>query len=284
MKKESDIMNTLPAPLKNDYAYYSAKINNTGYENFLIKPDDVLRAHYLMTDYFQAEGEQVLYGVKSVNLLYSAIARPETSYSNQAKWKTPLEKCATLFYGLVKNHPFHDGNKRTALLIALYNLQQIHRIPTAPQSDFERLTVNTAASQLSKYKQYKKYKDSPNADVYTIANLFRRYTKKSDRRFYSLTFKELNQRLQPYGYVLDNPDKQYITLYKKATTFTKKPRQVYIRQIGFPGWSKQVNEKAMKCILNDIGVQDTYNFYQGGEPLYKLIDDYNGPLRRLKDK
>ena len=48
--------------------------------------------------------------------------------------------------------------------------------------------------------------------------------------------------------------------------------------------SSQINEKAAKTILKDIGVKDKYNFFKGGEPLDKLIEDYRTPLERLKDE
>lgn len=63
--------------------------------------EDVLRAHYLLCDYFQREGEEIaLAGPRSDNLLVSAVSRQATGYGGEVKWKDDIEKCATLFFWL----------------------------------------------------------------------------------------------------------------------------------------------------------------------------------------
>lgn len=60
-------------------------------------------------------------GVRDRNLLESALAR---SKQHQKYKKADLfEMTAATTYSLVKNHPFIDGNKRTALLFAFIFLQ-----------------------------------------------------------------------------------------------------------------------------------------------------------------
>jgi death-on-curing family protein len=57
------------------------------------------------------------------SLLESALASPRQSYDGKDLYPTIEEKAAILYYGLIKNHPFQNGNKRTAtatLLVFLY--------------------------------------------------------------------------------------------------------------------------------------------------------------------
>jgi death on curing protein len=56
--------------------------------------------------------EEVRYGVFDRTLIESALARPQqaASYNNA----DVFEQSATLLYGLIKNHPWIGGNKRTA--------------------------------------------------------------------------------------------------------------------------------------------------------------------------
>jgi len=64
------------------------------------------------------------YGIRDENLLKSAHQQPLQTYGGQELYPTILEKSATLGFGIVKNHPFVDGNKRTgaAAMILLLEL------------------------------------------------------------------------------------------------------------------------------------------------------------------
>ena len=53
-------------------------------------------------------------GVRDEALLESALTRPQQRFAYDEE-STPYDLAATLSYGLAKNHPFVDGNKRIAL-------------------------------------------------------------------------------------------------------------------------------------------------------------------------
>lgn len=53
-------------------------------------------------------------GVRDENLLESALARPQQLYAYGDSPPDLADLAATLAYGLARNHPFVDGNKRTA--------------------------------------------------------------------------------------------------------------------------------------------------------------------------
>src|SRR5690349_4043586 len=101
--------------------------NNDPYESQrTIGLQDVIRAHFLIIDFFLEKDYGVGgVGPRSLDLLHSAIYRQFISYGGREKWPGDLDKCATLLFGLVKDHPFHDANKRTALLVALYQLSKL---------------------------------------------------------------------------------------------------------------------------------------------------------------
>ncbi|TLY77715.1 MAG: type II toxin-antitoxin system death-on-curing family toxin [Gammaproteobacteria bacterium] len=56
-------------------------------------------------------------GMRDTGLLESALDRPRNRLAYQPE-TTVFELAASLCFGLAKNHPFVDGNKRTALLAA----------------------------------------------------------------------------------------------------------------------------------------------------------------------
>lgn len=69
-------------------------------------------------------GEQIeLYGgghgLRDLALLESAIFRPQSTFGGQELYPTIFLKAAGLMTSLALNHPFVDGNKRTATVSAL---------------------------------------------------------------------------------------------------------------------------------------------------------------------
>ncbi|RJR14756.1 type II toxin-antitoxin system death-on-curing family toxin [Candidatus Microgenomates bacterium] len=60
-------------------------------------------------------------GINDFTLLHSAVERPKASFGGIDLYPDIFTKAAALIQSVVLNHPFHDGNKRTALtLTALF--------------------------------------------------------------------------------------------------------------------------------------------------------------------
>ncbi|OGG20472.1 hypothetical protein A3D03_06500 [Candidatus Gottesmanbacteria bacterium RIFCSPHIGHO2_02_FULL_40_13] len=53
-------------------------------------------------------------GIRDFALLHSALERPKATYSGRDLYPTIFTKAAGLMQSLCLNHPFTDGNKRTA--------------------------------------------------------------------------------------------------------------------------------------------------------------------------
>ena len=53
-------------------------------------------------------------GIRDIGLLESALARPFSTFDNKDLYENPIEKASAILESIVINHPFIDGNKRTA--------------------------------------------------------------------------------------------------------------------------------------------------------------------------
>lgn len=62
-------------------------------------------------------------GVRDMHLLQSALAQPEASFGGSWLHEDLFEMAAAYAFHLCQNHPFLDGNKRTALTSALVFLE-----------------------------------------------------------------------------------------------------------------------------------------------------------------
>jgi len=58
-------------------------------------------------------------GIRDISLLESAIMTPFQSFDDTDLYPSIQSKAARLGYGLIKNHPFVDGNKRIGTHIML---------------------------------------------------------------------------------------------------------------------------------------------------------------------
>lgn len=82
--------------------------------------EDVLAIHFALAEMFAKEGDPIVpAGPRGDDLLASSLMRPRTSLGRHEKYQTLPDKAAALLHSLVTNHPFHNGNKRTALVATL---------------------------------------------------------------------------------------------------------------------------------------------------------------------
>ena len=94
-------------------------------------------------------------GLRDVALLESAVAAPQATYGGKALLKDVVEIAAAYLFYLCSNHPFVDGNKRTALAACLVFLEANGRLPDPGLSGrdadaWEALMLDVAASRLDR--------------------------------------------------------------------------------------------------------------------------------------
>jgi death on curing protein len=61
--------------------------------------------------------------VRDMDLLETAVGRPMQTVFGEDAYPTLQEKAAALLHSIARNHPFADGNKRTATVAAVFMLQ-----------------------------------------------------------------------------------------------------------------------------------------------------------------
>ena len=91
-------------------------------------------------------------GIRDTALLESAVAAPEATMMGKPLLAGPLEMAAAYLYYLCRNHPFVDGNKRTALAAALVFLSENGLLANERLNAdaWERLTMDVAAGRLNR--------------------------------------------------------------------------------------------------------------------------------------
>lgn len=256
---------------------------------------EVLRAHFLLAEFFREEGRGLAgVGPRDLNLLHSALMRQQTQYSGIWKWDNKFLICATLFFGLIKDHPFLDGNKRTALLSLLYHLEKFTLCPTISKKEIEDFTVALAEpGGLDRYTWYKDLVKDGSADpeIYFTAHFLKRNTRQIRNSHPIVTFRELVPILNRHGFTLENPDNNKIEETREILGLFGKTRIVKKRigSIPYPGPTKQVSHSDLKRLraltrLDYKNNVDTTAFLGEADSLRSLITYYEEPLKRLADR
>lgn len=283
----------LPKELKDAFEHDAGMCRNLELDPDLINISDVLKAHYILADYFTdpssgQEMEKMLVGVRSYDLLASAVGRQNVEFCGRKKYTDKVEICSTLFYGLVKDHSFYDGNKRTALLVLLYQLQLYGYYPKQTFKEFEKLVVSVADNSLPVLYSnvWKKFRKGNDCEIKTLAYIIKKLTAKKNMSYHlSITTKDFCDILKNNGVncVLDGSK---IKMYRKIRRFMRVDKYTYT--INFYGWTRPVKAKMARDTVEALHLTEEYPSFEamanadGG--IYKTICDFETPLRRLKDE
>ena len=82
----------------------------------MIDFETALKIHDLLIDEFGGTP-----GIRDHSLLDSALNRPFQTFDGELLYPSIIDQSAAIIESIVKNHPFHDGNKRTG-----YTLMRLH--------------------------------------------------------------------------------------------------------------------------------------------------------------
>ena len=78
----------------------------------MIEVSEVEKIHDILIDRFGGAN-----GIRDKGILESAIGRPFQTFDGKDLYPDPVDKAAAIFESIVSNHPFVDGNKRTAYVL-----------------------------------------------------------------------------------------------------------------------------------------------------------------------
>ena len=88
-------------------------------------------------------------GIRNIGLVESAVNAPFQTFGGQILYPTIVDKASRLFYGLVENHGFVDGNKRVAAHALIVFLRVNGFDLRASDDEFFQVTMDTAAGNFS---------------------------------------------------------------------------------------------------------------------------------------
>ncbi len=241
---------------------------------------DVLKIHEILVSEFAQSGDPIVpAGPRPGGLLESAVTRQFTSLGNVNKYPDPISNAAALVYGLCCNHPFHNGNKRTALVSLLVHLDRNkYTLTGTDHRELYNFILDLADHRLIKTLVKGKNTDpkaEPEQEMQAIQVWLKKHIKRIQKGEKQITYRQLKQILGNFNYGLENPKGNSIDLIKyeekRIHLFSKerirKPKR--IGSIGYPGDTHVVALNTLKlvrkmCNLTEDDGYDYDTFYNSG--------------------
>jgi death-on-curing protein len=107
--------------------------------------EEIEEIHELMLESYGG-----LPGVRDQNLLESSIEHPKMMFAGQELYRSIYDKAAAYLYHIARNHPFIDGNKRTAAVAAIVFLKGNDIWISFQKHDLEEIVVDVAKGVVGK--------------------------------------------------------------------------------------------------------------------------------------
>jgi death-on-curing protein len=110
----------------------------------MIDINEVEKIHDILIDKFGGAK-----GIRDKGLLESSINRPFQTFDGQELYPSAVDKAAAIFESIITNHPFIDGNKRTAYVLMRLMLKNHNIDINLGQNDKYDFVIKAASGQLT---------------------------------------------------------------------------------------------------------------------------------------
>ena len=233
-------------------------------------------------------------GVRNPDMLESACSRPQTGMPKDAKYPTVEMAAAALVHSLVHNHPFHNGNKRSALVAMMVFLDRNnHWLRDTVEQAGLYLWILEVARHRVLDDQFT-YDNRADYEVLAMADWIRKNSRAVERSERPITWRQLRTILvQDYDCRIDaRPSSGKVTIHRSQRVFSRNVfrgfRKGVDRLFSFTpaGEGKEVGLGTVKAMRVSLCLTDEFNidsaiFYGSQKSPDDFISKYQKLLRDL---
>lgn len=236
----------------------------------MISIEEALSVHDFLANHYDSSDDPISpRGVKNIELLESAVNRPFATLGRQDAFPSAIDKASALFHSVICNHCFHNGNKRTALLLTMCFLDlNGYWIDKCGDEELFEFTRKVAAHEISVKRQ---------DELKAVKNFLKKQSRKTINGDKPLSYIELSRLLSHAGFGLsDSGDYADVVNQKTGKVITKILKK---GRSGMEHYDPQYIKKLRKKLgLTSTNGWDGARFYQNGRGLTDNI----GELLRLR--
>lgn len=251
--------------------------------------EEVVAIHVALVEDFLSSTDPISPpGVRSADLLSSAAYRLQTEVDGIRKYPTVEVAASALLHAVVHNHPFHNGNKRTALVSMLVFLDENGLVLTCNQDALFKLVLQLAQHALVSGPR----SELSDREVMAVAQWIHsnsRWLQMGDR---AIPFRRLRRILTEFECTFEFPasgSRVNIsrTVQLKTRFFGRRRSQVLRTQTHYAAEGREVDRNSINRIRRDLELDDAHGIDSRGfydnDPASRgdFIVTYRKTLRRL---
>ena len=249
--------------------------------------DELLTVHQELTRDFDGSSDPISPpGVKSRALLESAAGRPATSYGDELKYPTAESASAALLHSVVHNHPFHNGNKRTALVSMMVFLDRHGLVLDSTEDELFKFMIRVAAHDL--LQSGFKYDEIADREVAAIASWIGRHSHVIRREDRAVTWRQLCRILRAQNCVIESGQGEWQVISREVRPVRGlfKPRRTLEFRYRNTGDGREVPKSVLKKMRRELQLDpehgvDAEVFYGDAKGPDFFILRYSQLLKRL---
>jgi death-on-curing protein len=229
------------------------------------------------------------------------------------KYATPVSNAVSLFYGITRNHPFHNGNKRTGLVALLCHLdanklclfgikdtqlfdwaisvtsEDVGGMPPSPtRPKGKRKRARKAKKPTSPQQSYRLEADAFLQIATDWMAQFACQPRKTEKQ---ITFREMKSILRGFGFDLTptSGNKAHLTRTVNKKGGLLRRSSVESEHIATVGWHSEGRPMSVRdikhirklCKLDESHGVDSVSFYGKSRPVDEFINAHRKLLHRL---
>lgn len=240
-----------------------------------VTAEQVENIHWLLVDDFRRSKDPIdPPGVRSNDLLESAVHRTRTSLGQDSKYPTVPMAAAALLHAITNNHAFHNGNKRTALVATLAFLDINGVLLEVDQDQLFDYMVQIADHKVTDLQAPAGLADH---EVLEIARWIHRHSRPISSEEKILKFHAFKAILAKYDCTFGHPTRgNRINIRRHGR----------VSQVAYRNEGTDVDRNTIRKVRQDLGLTDAEGydsaiFYEAAERIPEFIQNYRRTLDRL---
>ncbi len=251
-----------------------------------LSDDDVHDIHKeLVVDFANANDPIKPPGIRDEHLLASALMRPMTSLEGERKYPTVEMAAAALLHSLIHNHPFHNGNKRTALVSMLAFLDHNRVLVTCAEGELFKLVTRVASHSIVPSERDQR----DDREVMSISEWISRNSRRIQLGDRSIQFRRFCKLLAKCDCDCSSPRNNQVQINReiRKRRLFRDQIQTLSTYVAYHGEGREINRAVVAKARRDLQIDEPHGidsaaFYHNAPAAAdEFINKYRKTLSRL---